>query len=982
MKFSIVAVVITSLLVACSESPRPSTGGGVAEKGAKSAVQRVFDMPYLMRELDNGLRVIVVKTDYPDIVTLQIPVQTGSRNEVEAGKSGFAHFFEHMMFRGTEKYPSELYSEILKKAGAGTNAYTTDDYTNYYITFTKPDLEKMIEVESDRFQNLSYSEADFRTEALAVKGEYLKNYSNPVVAAYEKSRSLAFDVHPYGHTTMGFIEDIEAMPDQIDYSKTFFDRWYRPENTAIIIVGDVDPEATFDLVSRYWSDWKRGSFTVDIPREPVPSGPEYEHIQWDGTTQPWLMIGFRSPAFVAGNKDVPAARLLSSIYFSESSALYQKLVIDGQLVDQLATDFPLNKDPNLNVVYARLTDESNAAEVEAAILATLAEARTRLVDAGKVEETKSRLRYSFTSQLDNSGSIGAMLARFVQIDRTPETVNELYQAYDQLTAADIREIANTYFTDASRVTVSLSNSAAIEGVGNRQMLDELVAAVDPSKLESTAVAISTEPAIADDIKPSGERVPVSVVTKPTPASPLVDVSILIHAGASQDPAGKKGLAALTAAMLTDAGSATATIQDINNALYPIASEFNSNVDKEMTRLSGQVHKDNLEIWYRYARSQLLNPGWREQDFARLKTRQINAVRTGLVGNNDEELAKEVLYSDIYGPEHPYGSLNLGNSADIEAITLDDVKSFYARYYTINNLTVGLSGGYPDDFPSRLSADLQALPAGQRETIEVPVVVKSEVNKVTIVEKDTPAVAVSFGFPIDLKRGDPDWLALWLVRSYFGEHRSTNSHLFQRIRELRGMNYGDYAYVEYFPDGMFRSQPGTNLGRQQQIFQVWIRPLRANNDAHFATRAAVYELNKLIGEGLSESDFEATRSFLSRFVSLITDGQSRQLGYALDSQYYEIDDFADYVREGLANLTLADVNRVIQENLQTDNMHYVFVTRDADDLRSRLVGEQPSPLVYEAEKPAELLQEDQVIESIALDFAASDVRVIPAGNVFN
>ena len=190
--------------------------------------KNIFDMPYLMEELDNGLRVIIVKTDYPDIVTIQIPVQTGSRNEVEPGKSGFAHFFEHMMFRGTDKYPADVYNGIIKKAGADTNAYTTDDYTNFYATFTKQDLEKIIEVEADRFQNLNYSEDQFRTEALAVKGEYLKNFSNPTSKAFERISDLSYSVHTYKHTTMGFIEDIEAMPDQLDYSKEFFDRWYRP----------------------------------------------------------------------------------------------------------------------------------------------------------------------------------------------------------------------------------------------------------------------------------------------------------------------------------------------------------------------------------------------------------------------------------------------------------------------------------------------------------------------------------------------------------------------------------------------------------------------------------------------------------------------------------------------------------------------------------------------------------------------------------
>ena len=258
----------------------------------------------------------------------------------------------------------------------------------------------------------------------------------------------------------------------------------------------------------------------------------------------------------------------------------------------------------------------------------------------------------------------------------------------------------------------------------------------------------------------------------------------------------------------------------------------------------------------------------------------------------------------------------------------------------------------------------------------------EGRQAVLIEKETPGVAVSFGFPIDIKRGDTDWVALWLARSYFGEHRSSNSHLYDRIRETRGMNYGDYAYIEYFPRGMFQFHPDTNLGRQQQIFQVWIRPVRSNNDAHFATRVATYELDKLINEGMSESDFEATRAFLSKFVSLLTDGQSRQLGYAMDSQYYQTDEFANYIRDGLSKLTLDDVNRVIRENLSTENMQYVFITRDAEDLRSRLVGDQTSPMTYDADLPQEVLDEDKVIAEMPLGFSADKVSIVSAEEVFN
>jgi zinc protease len=974
MKKLITAISLALLLAACSkdaESPLTEAAEGPS---------KIFEMPYLMRDLDNGLRVIIVPTDYPDIVTLQIPVQTGSRNEIEPGKTGFAHFFEHMMFRGTEKYPADAYYAVLKNAGADQNAYTTDDYTNYHITFTKGDLEKMIEVEADRFQNLSYSEEAFQTEALAVKGEYLKNFSNPSSKILERLSDLMYSVHTYKHTTMGFIEDIEAMPQQLEYSKTFFDRWYRPEKTVVILVGDVEPEPTFELVKKYWGGWKRGDYSIDVPVEPPLGGPKYEHMQWEGPTQPWLVMAYRGPAYDPTQKDMPSLDLISSIYFSDSSELYRQLVIEDQSVDQLFSYFPDSKDPGMLLIAARLTDVAHAVAVRDAINATLVTTRTQLVDVKKVEETKSRLRYGFTAQLDNSGSIGSNLAGFVQFFRTPETINDVFATYETLTAEDLRSAANKYFVDDSRVTFTLSSDASVPGIDGMSSVDELVAAAGMAEASEADVVVAEE-AVLTVAKPA-QVSPVSFITKPSASSPLVDVAFLVHAGAGFDPGGKKGLATLTAAMLTDGSSEAKSIEDINAAMYPIAAGFNAQVDKEMTRLSGQVHKDNLDLWYSLVRGQLLFPAWSEKDFERVKTQIANSIRTDLVGNNDEELGKEYLYESIYGDEHPYGSLNLGHVADIKKITLDDVKMFYREYYTIANITVGLSGGYPESFPATISDDLQKLKPGVKALLDARAAPLLEGRSAAIIQKETPGVAVSFGFPIDLKRGDKDWVALWLARSYLGEHRSTNSHLYQRIRETRGMNYGDYAYIEYFPRGMFQFHPDTNLGRQQQIFQVWIRPVRSNNDAQFATRVAVFELEKLIKQGMTESDFEATRAYLGKFVSLLTDGQSRQLGYAMDSQYYQTDEFSNYVRDALNDLTLDDVNRVIRENLSTENMQYVFVTRDAEDLQQRLVSDQASPMTYDADLPQEVLDEDKLIESIPLGFSADKVRIVPAEEVFD
>src|SRR3954470_4915520 len=234
----------------------------VPERGR--AAEKIFPFPIRQSVLDNGLTVISVPYDAPGIIAYYTVVRTGSRNEVEKGLSGFAHFFEHMMFRGTEKYPQEKYNDVLKTLGANSNAFTTDDWTCYHLTVPATALAKVVEIESDRFRNLKYDEPSFQKEARAVLGEYNKSASSPFLILNEAMQDAAYTKHTYKHTTIGFLDDIKDMPNQYAYSKLFFDRWYRPENCTIIVSGDVKHDGLVELVRKSYGSWARGKSSVTI----------------------------------------------------------------------------------------------------------------------------------------------------------------------------------------------------------------------------------------------------------------------------------------------------------------------------------------------------------------------------------------------------------------------------------------------------------------------------------------------------------------------------------------------------------------------------------------------------------------------------------------------------------------------------------------------------------------------------------------------
>jgi zinc protease len=914
----------------------------------------VLPLAVTEKTLPNGLVVIVVPTGFPNIVSLQIPVQTGSRNEVEPGKSGFAHFFEHMMFRGTKAYPPEKYQAVLTRAGARSNAYTTDDYTNYHTTFAKEDLAEVLAMEADRFLNLDYSEEAFKTESRAVLGEYNKNSAEPFTKLLEVQRDKAFTTHTYKHTTMGFLKDIEDMPNQFAYSKVFFDRWYRPENTTLIVAGDVKADEVLPLVERYWGGWKRGTFRADIPQEPEPKGPPVvAHVPWTSETLPWVTVAFRAPAFSETEKDFAATDLLLDLTFGPTSDLYKRLVEQEQKVDRLFPYLTASADPGLATVAARLKKGDDAILVRDEILKALARSVSTPVSAARLADARSNARYAFVRRLDNTEAIAGTLARYVRFHRSFETLNRFYRVYDSLRPEDLQAAARRYVKDERLVLTTLSQAPLAAG-------------------------LAETPALAT-FEPAPSREALRVVLQKT-SLPQINLKLLFAVGSAHDPTGQEGLATLAAALVAEGGSKALRIDEVKKALFPMAGGFEAQVDKEMTTFTGTIHKDNLQAFLDVVLPMLTDPGLRPEDFERLKDQQKNALVQDLRNSNEEELGKERLQTNVFAGT-PYGHPALGTVAGIEAITLEDVKAFLEKAYTRAALTVGLAGDVPDGVVARLESELRALPEGPALPAPVGVVGRRPKGlEIEIVQKETRATAISFGLPIEVTRAHPDFAALSVARTWLGEHRASQSHLFQRIREVRGMNYGDYAYIEAFPRGMFQFFPDPNIARRAQLFEVWIRPVAPEN-AHMALRIALHELDKLLKDGLSAEDFEATRNYLMKNVYLLTATQNQQLGYALDSKWYGIPEFTSYMRERLAKLTREEVNRVIRKHLSARDLSVVFVTKDAKGLEDALIKDAFSPIHYEAQKPKALLEEDKLIGALKLGLRPEAVRITPVDDVF-
>ncbi len=476
------------------------------------------------------------------------------------------------------------------------------------------------------------------------------------------------------------------------------------------------------------------------------------------------------------------------------------------------------------------------------------------------------------------------------------------------------------------------------------------------------------------------KTPLKVTHIRSENSPLINFRIILRAGSANDWKGKEGINALTAYLIANGGTTTLTYQQVLAALYPWAATINVQPDKEITTFIGSVHRDHLDAFYELFSSLLLRPRFDPDDFTRNKDLLLNYLEKNLRGTDDENLGKEMLNVLLFS-NHPYGTAG-ATVQGLKSITLDDVKAYYSHMYTTGRIWLGVAGGYPASLIAQMKKDFSALPDGAFEPVALPTPEKAQALEVSIVQKPARATAISLGHTLPITRKDADFYALMVANSYLGEHRTFNGVLMNRLRGDRGLNYGDYSYIERFTGGLGSGSvfPNVNTPLRQQYFSVWLRPVQPEN-AHFALRAALYELQKFVENGLSEKDFEQTRKFLLNYSKLWAQTLDRRLGYKMDSEFYGTDYFIDRIDKELRTLDVARVNAAIKKYIDPNNMKVAMVAEDAQSLLERILRNEPSPITYTSPVAQRILDEDKIIEKLPLNVNRERSRVIPVERLF-
>jgi zinc protease len=510
------------------------------------------------------------------------------------------------------------------------------------------------------------------------------------------------------------------------------------------------------------------------------------------------------------------------------------------------------------------------------------------------------------------------------------------------------------------------------------MTDRGRLAVAPFLILGLALGASPAPAQAGAAKtppkPSGG---IETVTLPSPGSPLVSIRLMFDVGSIHDPKGKEGLAALTALMAGQGSTAKRSYSDLLEALYPMAASITARTDREVTVFSGTVTRESLDAYTSLFEEAILHPAFSEADLTRNREELLAYLTNTLRSGNDELLGLEAIQDEIFAG-HPYGHPAAGTVEGLKSITLDDVKRFYQDHYSRAHLMLGVAGGYPEGFVAGLQKDLAALPAGRPGRMTLPPPPKIEGRRFVLLDKQTSAVGIHFGYALPINRSDPDYYPLMLANSFLGEHRTSHGRLMDQLREKRGLNYGDYSYIEFWANPPFTNHPPPGVPRRQQYFSVWLRPV-VPADAQFALRAVLYQVRRLQEEGMTKEEFEQMRTFLLNYSKLWAQSIEDRLGVLMDSRFYGTPNWIDEVQKHLSTMTVEDVNRAIRKYLRADDYVAVLVTGDAQGLRDALQKDAPSPKTYNTPPSEQVTADDK--KFVGLKVAPTAVEIVPVTQLF-
>jgi zinc protease len=689
---------LSPLAMAAPSKAKPRPASVAASKALVAAPIVAPPIVYQRRVLPNGLKVITSRDTTTPNVSVQMWYGVGSKDDPN-GRSGFAHLFEHLMFKATRNMPSETLDRLTEDVGGFNNASTWDDFTNYYEVAPANHLERLLWAESDRLKALVIDQPVFASERDVVKEELRQRV---LADPYGRFFSLAipqqsYATHPYKRPGIGSIEELDAAT--VDDVRAFHQTYYRPDNATLIVVGNFDQARLDAMIDQYFAPIEKPS--TPIPQvtavEPARTGPRTVNTYGPNVPLPALAITWLAPS--ARDKDAAALTVLDAVLSAgKSSRLYDTLVYEQKIAQSVFSNAPNNAQPGVFYVGAVMAGGKTVAQGEAALRAQVARVRDQRVSPAELAEAKAGLLADAVRKREEIDGRGFALGFAQEVEGDAARANTDLAALQAVTAADVQRVAQKYLADDRRTVIRYLPEK--DRPAGEKDATPPIPKVDSVKYDGPVVTLAPE---AERQKPPPIGAPVAAVL-PTPAEktlanglrvivakssdlPLITADLTVKGGASSDPKGLAGTSSLTAELLTE-GTTTRSATDVARQIEALGANLEAGSGWEAASLTLSVTASNATPAMAIMADVAEHPAFSPRELARVRAETLDGLSVSF--QRPGSLAGFATAPLLYAGS-AYGHVAGGTPGSLPKIKPADLVKTHAAYWRPDNAVLVLTG---------------------------------------------------------------------------------------------------------------------------------------------------------------------------------------------------------------------------------------------------------------------------------------------------
>ncbi len=929
---------LLSCLVACENTHTVDSVASASTVAGMTFIEQVEAqegktvIPYQKYVLDNGLTLILHQDNSDPLVHVDMTYHVGSGRE-EVGKSGFAHFFEHMMFQGSEHVADEEHFKIVTESGGTMNGTTNSDRTNYFQTVPANQLEKMLWLEADRMGFLvdAVTQEKFEIQRETVKNERGQSYDNrPYGLLRERVAEAMYPAgHPYSWQTIGYIEDLNRV--NVNDLKAFFLRWYGPNNATLTIGGDVDVEKTLAMVNKYFGSIPRGP-KVEMPEKPSFTIDADRYISMeDNVHLPLIYMSY--PTVSVRHEDEAPLDLLSSILGGGKTSLLYKNLVKNQLAVQASVNHPcaeLACSFNL-LALPHPASGKTLADMEKVIRDSLVEFETRGVEDDDLIKAKASMEANFVFGLQSVAGKVSQLAANETFKGDPNYIEQDIARYAEVTKADVMRVYKKYIKDKHGVIMSVVPK------GQKQ----LVAAEDnftpptrviPEQVQTTDSDLKVRKAIDDfdrSIVPTAGAnkavdVPkmwqetfangIKILATQSKETPTTSILIKIPAGHYYESKDKAGTASLLAAMLNES-TTKRSAEDMSKELQKLGASVGISAGNSYLAINVNTLTKHLDATLALVYEKLTAPAFLSNEFQRNKS---NAIQDAINGKKDAGYLASTAYRQLLHADNIAAISSAGSQASLNNIQLADVKALYEQQVKPKDSEIILVSDLAKARVLQSLAIFKPLTgAGKKLSLDLPAS-KAKTGVIYLVNKDNAAQsAIRIGKRSLTQDVTGEYYRAYLMNFPLGG--AFNSRINLNLREDKGYTYGarSYFYGDKF-SGVYTASAEVRADVTDKSIVEFVKEIQ-----HYADK------------GISDEELAFMRNAINQKDALKYETPSSKLNFLAQILEHNLStDFVKQRNEIVKNISKEEINALAQKHLNIKEMLMVVVG-DAKTLKPQL-----------------------------------------------